>query len=108
MLNRVAVNALVNIELIPVFVGELSGVHASTNVRIAHFGNWRVFIDCQLMVLLEVRLHELIVKGIFSLAHTAIGERVILDGKQTAYENHKSEASRTKLDWLEVRLTVGH
>ena len=84
MLERVTMNALMNVLSIPILVWQLSGEHARSNIRVASFGSWRVLLDFHLVELFKVCLHKLIAISLQALTHTLILKTEVLDSKQAA------------------------
>ena len=65
-------DALIDIESVPVFVRERPGEHARTNIWIAHLWCRRVFIYRQLMILFEVLRHKVVAECFNMLTHTKV------------------------------------
>ena len=72
-------DALIDIESVPVFVRERPGEHARTNIWITHLWCRRVFIYRQLMILFEVLGHEVVAECFDALAHALVSKCEVLE-----------------------------
>ena len=84
VLERVAVDPLIDVLHVPVFIGQLAGEHTGTDIRVASFRYRRVMLNEHLMNIFEIVSHEFVAIRLESLAHPLILEAEVLQSEQTA------------------------
>ena len=86
MLKTVAVDALVAIKLIPVFIRESLAEVPCTHVRVTHSWHYRIVTKVKFVILLEFFLHDVLIKDAFARPHNSVLEGKVLDCQQTSQQ----------------------
>jgi hypothetical protein len=103
MLKTVAVDALVAIELIPVFIRESLAEVSCTHVRVAHSWHYRIVTKVKFVILLEFFLHDVLIKDAFARPHNSVLEGKVLDCQQTSEQKNRPILPNAEFEWSIAR-----
>jgi hypothetical protein len=103
MLKTVAVDALVAIELIPVFIRESLAEVSCTHVRVAHSWHYRIVTKIKFVILLEFFLHDVLIKDAFARPHNSVLEGKVLDCQQTSEQKNRPILPNAEFEWSIAR-----
>jgi hypothetical protein len=103
MLKTVVVDALVAIELIPVFIRESLAEVSCTHVRVAHSWHYRIVTKVKFVILLEFFLHDVLIKDAFARPHNSVLEGKVLDCQQTSEQKNRPILPNAEFEWSIAR-----
>lgn len=106
MLERVAVDPLIDVLHVPVFIRQLAGENTRTDIGVASFGYRRVVLNEHLMSISKIVSHEFVAIRLESLAHPLILEAEVLHSEQTSRQKNETVAPRAELNRSKLSLLL--
>ena len=101
--------ALVDIQNVPIVVGQLSGEQASACVGISPAWDMRIMANEHPLEVSKLLLHKVIVEGSLSVAHTLQVNAVVLEAEQATGEDNPTKSARAHFKRPDLlRCFVGH
>jgi hypothetical protein len=103
MLDAVAVDALVAIKLVPIFIRESLAKVSCSHVRVAQSWHYRVVTKVKFVILLKIVLHDLFIKDAFARSHNRPLKGTVLNCQQTPKQKHRPVFPTAEFEWFIAR-----
>ena len=93
-------DSLVDVQFVPILVGQSSGKETCSSIWVAHFRDGRVSSNCHLVVSGEVFCHEIIIESRASLTHSLERKCKVLQSQQSTCYQNEAKSFRAKSQGL--------
>lgn len=99
MLKAVAVDALVAIKLVPIFIRESLAKVPRTHIRVAQTWYYCIVTKVEFVILLKF-LHRLFIKDAFARLHNRVLKCKVLNCQQTPKKQHHAVSLTAEFEWF--------